>query len=58
MRQIVDAQDPARHWDAAMGTTLLKDYALIAGAPDPRTGQTMFVIAGLGERGSAAATGF
>jgi len=58
MRQIVDGQDPARHWDAAMGATLSKDYALIARAPDPRTGQTMFVIAGLGERGGAAATEF
>lgn len=58
MRQIVDRQDPARHWDAPMGAALARDYALIARAPDPRTGQTMFVIAGLGERGGAAATEF
>ena len=39
-------------------TDLSKDYALIARAPEPRTGQMMVVIAGLGERGGAAATEF
>lgn len=58
LRQIVDRRDPSRHWDSPMIGTLSKDYALIARAPEPRTGQTMFVIAGLGERGSAAATEF
>jgi len=58
VRQIVDRQAPARHWDAPLAGTLSRDYALIARAPEPRTGQTMFVIAGLGERGSAAATEF
>ena len=57
VRQIVDSQDPTRHWDSPM-TDLKKDYALIARAPEPRTGQTMTVIAGLGERGGAAATEF
>jgi hypothetical protein len=57
VRQIVDRQDPSRHWDSPMGD-LSKDYALIARAPEPRTGQTMVVIAGLGERGGAAATEF
>jgi hypothetical protein len=58
VRQIVDRHAPARHWDAPLAGTLSCDYALIARAPEPRTGQTMFVIAGLGERGSAAATEF
>jgi hypothetical protein len=57
VRQIVDRQNPARHWDSPMGD-LAKDYALIVRAPEPRTGQTMVVIAGLGERGGAAATEF
>jgi hypothetical protein len=58
VRQIVDRQAPARHWDAPLAGSLYRDYALIARAPEPRSGQTMFVIAGLGERGSAAATEF
>lgn len=58
VRQIVDRQAPARHWDAPLSGTLSRDYALIARAPEPRSGQTMFVIAGLGERGGAAATEF
>jgi hypothetical protein len=57
VRQIVDRQDPSRHWDSPMAA-LSRDYALIARAPEPRTGQTMVVIAGLGERGNAAATEF
>ncbi len=57
VRQIVDRQNPAQHWDSPMGD-LSKDYALIVRAPEPRTGQTMIVIAGLGERGGAAATEF
>jgi hypothetical protein len=58
VRQIVDRQSPSRHWDAPLTGALSRDYALIARAPEPRTGQTMFVIAGLGERGGAAATEF
>lgn len=58
IRQIVDRQNPSRHWDSPMATALSKDYALIVRAPEPRTGQTMVVIAGLGERGGAAATEF
>lgn len=58
VRQIVDRQAPARHWDAPLTGALARDFALIARAPEPRTGQTMFVIAGLGERGGAAATEF
>lgn len=57
VRQIIDRQNPARHWDSPMGD-LTKDFALIARAPEPSTGQTMVVIAGLGERGGAAATEF
>jgi hypothetical protein len=57
VRQIVDRQDPSRHWDSPM-TDLSKDYALIVRAPEPSTGQMMIVIAGLGERGGAAATEF
>jgi hypothetical protein len=57
VRQIVDRQNPSQHWDSPMGD-LAKDYALIVRAPEPRTGQTMIVIAGLGERGGAAATEF
>lgn len=58
VRQIIDRQNPAQHWDSPMKDALSKDYALIARAPEPRTGQTMVVIAGLGERGGAAATEF
>lgn len=57
VRQIRDRQDPSRHWDSPMGE-LRRDYALVVRAPEPRTGQTMVVIAGLGERGTAAATEF
>ncbi len=57
LRQVVDRQDPSRHWDAPMGE-LSRDYALVARAPEPQTGQMMVVIAGLGERGTAAATEF
>ncbi len=57
VRKIVDRNDSNRHWDSPMGT-LTRDYALIARAPEPQTGQMMVVIAGLGERGSAAATEF
>ena len=58
IRRIVDRQDPAHTWAAPMGPGLTTDYALIARAADPATGQTMLVLAGLGERGSAAAMEF
>lgn len=57
VRQIVDRRNPSQHWDSPMAA-LSKDYALIARAPEPRTGQMMVVIAGLGEQGGAAATEF
>jgi hypothetical protein len=41
-----------------MAPRLTTDYALIARAADLNTGQTMLVLAGLGERGSAAAMEF
>ena len=41
-----------------MKTPLTEDYALIARAPYPETGQMMLVIAGLGPKGSAAAMEF
>ncbi|MBZ5584125.1 MAG: hypothetical protein LAQ30_18305 [Acidobacteriia bacterium] len=57
IREIVDRQDRSKHWDAPMGE-ISRDYALVARAPEPQTGQMMVVIAGLGERGTAAATEF
>jgi hypothetical protein len=50
IRRIVDRQDPARNWAAPMAPRLTTDYALIARAADLNTGQTMLVLAGLGER--------
>jgi hypothetical protein len=59
VRRIVDRQDPNRRdWAAPMTSVLAEDYALIARAPQPETGQMMVVIAGLGEKGSAAALEF
>ena len=58
IRRIVDRQDPAHTWAAPMAPGLTTDYALIARAADPSTGQIMLALAGLGERGSAAAIEF
>jgi hypothetical protein len=59
VRRIVDRQDPNRRdWAAPMTSVLAEDYALIARAPQPETGQMMVVVAGLGEKGSAAALEF
>ena len=59
IRRILDRQNPTRKdWAAPMGAALQTDYALIVRAPDPDTGTTMLVIAGLGERGSGAAMEF
>jgi len=59
VRRIIDRQNPTqRDWSAPMTSHLTEDYALIARAPEPETGQTMVVIAGLGEKGSAAALEF
>jgi hypothetical protein len=59
VRRIVDRQYPDRRdWAAPMKTGLAEDYALIARAPEPETGQMMLVIAGLSEKGSAAALEF
>ena len=41
-----------------MVSSLTEDYALIARAVEPETGQMMLVIAGLSEKGSAAALEF
>ncbi|MDE3167418.1 MAG: hypothetical protein KGN36_16570 [Acidobacteriota bacterium] len=58
-RRILDRNNPAQQdWQAPMTPTLAADYALIARAPEPETGQMMLVIAGLGEQGSAAALEF
>ncbi len=59
IRRIIDRQNPARlDWAAPMASSLTEDYALIARAPEPATGQMMLVIAGLGEKGTAAALEF
>jgi hypothetical protein len=59
IRRILDRQNPARrNWAAPMSSPLTEDYALIARAPEPQTGQMMLVIAGLGGKGSAAALEF
>jgi hypothetical protein len=59
VRRIMDRQNPDRRdWAAPMTSGLTEDYALIARAPEPDTGQMMVVIAGLGEKGSAAALEF
>ena len=59
VRRIIDRQNPDRRdWSAPMTSALTDDYALIARAPQPETGQMMVVIAGLGEKGSAAALEF
>jgi hypothetical protein len=59
VRRIIDRQNPARRdWSAPMAPGITEDYALIARAPEPESGQMMLVIAGLGEKGSAAALEF
>lgn len=59
VRRIIDRQNPERRdWAAPMVSGLTEDYALIARAPEPETGQMMLVIAGLGEKGTAAALEF
>jgi hypothetical protein len=59
VRRIIDRENPdSRDWAAPMTLGLTDDYALIARAPEPTTGQMMVVIAGLGEKGSAAALEF
>ena len=59
VRRIVDRQNPQqRGWAAPMVPGLTEDYALIAWAVDVETGQMMLVIAGLSEKGSAAALEF
>jgi hypothetical protein len=59
VRRIVDRQNPTRReWSAPMRSALTEDYALVARAPEPETGQMMVVVAGLGEKGSAAALEF
>ena len=59
VRRIVDRQNPeSRDWSAPMEPRLMEDFALIVRAPEPETGQMMLVIAGLGEKGTAAAQEF
>jgi hypothetical protein len=59
VRRILDRQNSQqRSWAAPMASKLTEDYALIARAPEPETGQMMLVIAGLSEKGSAAALEF
>jgi hypothetical protein len=59
VRRILDRQNlEQRGWAAPMASKLTEDYALIARAPEPETGQMMLVIAGLSEKGSAAALEF
>jgi len=59
IRRIIDRRSPDRRdWSAPMTAGLTEDYALIARAPEAETGQMMVVIAGLGEKGSAAALEF
>jgi len=59
VRRIVDRQSPMRRdWTAPIGSTLTQDYALIARAPHPETGRMMLVIAGLSDKGTAAALEF
>jgi hypothetical protein len=59
VRRIVDRQNPNRRdWVAPMRPGLTEDYALIARAAESESGQIMVVIAGLGEKGSAAALEF
>jgi hypothetical protein len=59
VRQIVDRENPLRgEWRVPMLPGIAEDYALIARAVDPVTGQWMMVVAGMGEKGGAAATEF
>ncbi len=59
VRRIVDRQNPGRReWAAPITPGIAEDYALIARAPEPESGQMMLVIAGLSEKGSAAALEF
>jgi hypothetical protein len=59
VRRIIDRQNPVRRdWSAPMISGLTEDYALIARAQELETRQMMLVIAGLGEKGSAAALEF
>ena len=59
VRRIVDRQNPAmKDWSAPMKSGLSEDYALIARASEAEAGQMMLVIAGLSEKGSAAALEF
>jgi hypothetical protein len=59
VRQIADRENPLRqNWRVPMSPGITEDYALIARAVDPVTEQWMMVVAGMGERGGAAATEF
>ncbi len=59
VRQIADRENPLRQdWRVPMSPGITEDYALIARAVDPVTEQWMMVVAGMGEKGGAAATEF
>jgi hypothetical protein len=59
VREIVDRENPLRRdWRVPMSPGIAEDYALIARAVDSVTGQWMMVVAGMGEKGGAAATEF
>lgn len=59
VRRILDRHAPDRlDWAAPVAANLAEDYALIARAMEPESGQMMVVIAGLSEKGSAAAMEF
>ncbi len=57
---ILDAQDPAKHWerDRTRSYSSADDYALVARFRNPTTGNIVVVLAGLGRNGTEAATEF
>ena len=58
-RRIVDRKNPDRRdWTLQVPSSGTKDYALVARALDPISGEMMLAIAGLGDYGAAAAIEF
>jgi len=59
MRHIADRENPVGGgWNVAISPDIRDDYALVVRAMDPLTGQPMLAIAGMGEKGGAAAVEF